>query len=150
MAIRRSHRLFDRARRSRGRRLRFSRWGPTILWAEASTRSQLLTKAVLAEIGVVDLPAFAGVPALVLIAEDEQGEQALLVDPGAEQGEHPGVREGAVLSGDSADRRHPDPDEAVPLGVLARAGLEEALRVRGDLVVGQGLQVAAGLCCRRS
>ena len=47
------------------------------------------------------------------------------------------------LPGERADLRHPHPDEHVPLGVLAGAGLEEALQELRVRLYGVGVECAA-------
>ena len=100
-----------------------------------------------AEVEVVD-----GLPVCVVALadaqhEDQQGEQAFLVDRGVQKDFDLRQWQGSALTGQLADGRDTDADEGVALTVLPRPGLEESSRRRRHLGRGEGVQLGTGFTC---
>ena len=97
-------------------------------------------EACVLEVGAVDAFARLGGSAPVLLDQDQERQQPLLVPRRSEVVDHRVEEQRAVRAGEGAELRDADAEEAVALAVLARARLEEALRVGGDHRIAQGLE----------
>ena len=140
--MRRSQRLRERAKRSSRRRSASCRCGPSIRCAELSTRSQLLTCCRLARYSFAMRVRVAASPTFVLAHQQQQREQPFLVPRRLEQPGH--GRERCILESayQLAQLRHANAEKPVARAILARAGLEEALRRARDSGVGKPAQFA--------
>ena len=147
MAMRRSHNERERASLASGALLRSRSQAPTICAAEASTRSQLLMKAVCSQVEVVDPPPPRGIGGSERVDENQQRQQPLFVELRLQEPLDLLERHAAALAADAAGRRDLDAEEAVALAVLARTSLEEPLQDVGGARNRMLAQPAAGVAC---
>ena len=128
IAMRRSHRSCDFAKRYSTLRGCVSRCFPTIYGAEPSTKSQLLMRRVCLQIKIEDFLLGGGITGFVLGDQNRQTRRAVLVDARVQEFFNIAQLEMAELFRDGSLCRHGDADELVAFSVFAFAGFEKPAR----------------------